>query len=115
MDLTMEQARRGRLLFEQAQKEGEETGTKKKEEEVEEGEEDQGEEMQEEEEETAEVATSSKNKCTPRVTRSRAQKGCRVMLFPLKMSPQKPLRMSPQKLTQIIRVRRNRMAERRRK
>ncbi|KAK5891514.1 hypothetical protein CgunFtcFv8_018758 [Champsocephalus gunnari] len=132
MDLTMEQARRGRLLFEQAQKEGEEsvTGTKK-EEEVEEGEEDQDEEMQEEEEgdsdkeeeETAEVATSSKNKCTPRVTRSRAQKGCRVMLFPLKMSPQKPLkmspqkplRMSPQKLTQIIRVRRNRMAERRRK
>ncbi|KAI4831692.1 hypothetical protein KUCAC02_001221 [Chaenocephalus aceratus] len=98
MDLTMEQARRGRLLFEQAQKEGEEsvTGTKK-------------------------------------------EKGCRVMLFPLKMSPQKPLRMSPQKplrmspqkplrmspqkslrmspqkLTQIIRVRRNRMAELRRK
>ncbi|KAI4794424.1 hypothetical protein KUCAC02_032077, partial [Chaenocephalus aceratus] len=63
----------------------------------------------------SEVATSSMNKCTPRVTRSRAQKGCRVMLFPLKMSPQKSLRMSPQKLTQIIRVRRNRMAERRRK
>ncbi|XP_034092893.1 uncharacterized protein LOC117560180 [Gymnodraco acuticeps] len=172
MDLTMEQARRGRLLFEQAQKEGEEsvtgtkkeeeveegeesvTGTKKeeeveegeesvtgtkKEEEVEEGEEDQDEEMQEEEEgdsdkeeeETAEVATSSKNNCTPSVTRSRSQKGCRVMLFPLKMSPhkalrmspqkalrmspQKALRMSPEKLTHIIRVRRNRMVERRRK
>ncbi|KAJ4919178.1 hypothetical protein JOQ06_022164 [Pogonophryne albipinna] len=87
MDLNVQQAREGRLLFEQAQ-ETTKSRTRPQSEEEEEEEGDKGEEKGDEEQESG--TSSRMKKSTPRMTRSQAGKvKCRVLLSPLKISPRK--------------------------
>ncbi|KAJ4918477.1 hypothetical protein JOQ06_022059 [Pogonophryne albipinna] len=87
MDLNVQQAREGRLLFEQAQ-ETTKSRTRPQSEEEEEEEGDKGEEKGDEEQESG--TSSRMKKSTPRMTRSQSGKvKCRVLLSPLKISPRK--------------------------